>query len=204
MLQMNIPPTPMLRKPYSPLSRVAFTGGMCCGKTYAANLLVNSLGYAKIGFADKLKEILKDLYGVTTKNGSGRELLQQFSADCKRWDPDVWIKHLLLKVQQLETADYSLAGIVVDDLRYLKEAEALKNNGFYIIRVDTPPEVQQLRVARLYPQTSTEALQHDSETEWHRIEPDGIISGVGAYTEADIDSLFKLPKQYSLFDLADA
>lgn len=151
------------------MNNIAFYGPMCSGKTYLATHLIENYGYMKVGFADKLKAVARDLFEIDTKDkkDSTRKLLQGFSDDIKKWGgEDVFVKHLIHKL-------YELPGpFVIDDLRYTFEADALRSAGFKLVSVNTYENIRQERILKLYPDTSLEAQQHRSETDSKLIEPD--------------------------------
>ena len=152
-----------------PFERIAFYGPMASGKSYAARYLVDGGNFVRVGFADKLKALAYDLYGIQDKNGIGRKFLQEFSDDCKKWDPDLFIKHFLYKVRAIEEGHNS-PKIICDDLRYLREAKALKKNGFTLIRVNCDEVVRANRISKLYPNLDIAQTQHQSETEFSLID----------------------------------
>lgn len=153
--------------------KVAFYGPMCSGKTYMAKHLVDHYGFLKVGFADKLKEVSRDLFWINPadKNDRTRRLLQEFSDDIKKWGgEDIFVRHFLAKI-----SDIPFMSIVCDDLRYTFEADALREQGFLIIGVNAYENIRQERILKLYPDTSPEAQQHRSETDSKLIEPDYTI-----------------------------
>jgi hypothetical protein len=169
-------PLPQLQEPHSPFERIAFAGPMCTGKTTLANILVNEFGYYRMAFADKLKEAVLQLFGPFEKDDSGRKMLQEFSADIKKWDSQIWIRHLLETAEKmLYDYDYGYGGrakIVVDDLRFMEEYEALKKNGFVIIGLSMQEDPRWERIQRHYPDTHPDRLLHDSEQGWKQMTMD--------------------------------
>lgn len=170
--------------PARPFERIAFFGPMCSGKTYMACQVQDSLGYAKIGFADKLKEVAIDLFDINVKdkNGFTRKLLQEFADDIKKWDKDIFIKHFLL------TAD-TFPRVVCDDLRFVDEANILRANGFTLIKVNCNESIRRERIASLYPSTSESAHTHKSETDYLNIIPDFEID---SNNPSDVKVLYNL------------
>jgi len=162
-------------------------GAMCSGKTYCANHLVNEFGFVKVGFADKLKALAYDLYGVQGKDGEARQLLQTLADDLKQYDPDLFVKHLLYRAKKYENQS-----IVVDDLRFKVEADALRKNGFTIIKVICRDEVRQDRIARLYPSAPATAQAHRSEQEWTRIRYDKFVVSENINAIFDLDKILGL------------
>jgi hypothetical protein len=162
-------------------------GPMCSGKTFCANHLVNMWGFEKIGLADKLKALAYDLYGVNGKDGESRQLLQTLADDLKKYDKDLFVKHLLYRAKI-----YEYNHIVVDDLRYKVEADVLRRNGFIIIKVLCKDHIRQERIARLYPSAPATAHAHRSEQEWTTIRYDKFIVSEDINTIFDLDKILGL------------
>lgn len=167
--------------------RVAFMGPMCSGKTFCAQHLVNEFGFIKIGFADKLKSLVYDLYGINGKDGYSRQVLQELADDLKKYDKDLFIKHLLFRVKKHE-----YESIVVDDLRFKVEANILRKNGFTIIKVICGDAIRQERIARLYPTVPQGAQEHRSEHEWTEIRYDKFVVSENINAIFDLDKILDL------------
>lgn len=167
-------PMPKLKKWEA--DRVAFFGPMASGKSYIADYLVREHHYTKVSFAAKLKGLAYELYGVQSKDGDGRALLQGLGSDLRKYDPDVWIKYALATMKNLEgDTKIPAASLVLDDLRYENEGKALKANGFTLIQIQASEEVRSRRLLSLYPGTPSASHNHPSEQEWRRIKPDYIL-----------------------------
>jgi hypothetical protein len=151
--------------------------------TFCANQLTINNGFHKLGFTDKLKSLAYDLYGVDGKDGDARRILQELSDDLKKYDKDLFIKHLLYHAKKYEDGS-----IVVDDLRFRTEANALRLNGFKIVMVTCNDDIRRERIARLYPSAPLTDQGHRSEQEWASIPFDYSI------VSEDINTIFDLPK----------
>lgn len=123
------------------LQIVAFSGKMGVGKTTAALYLKELYKFKKVSFADKLKDVARELFpfedqhfSVTGKNVkfnnqdfTPREFLIHLGQFLRYFDKDYFIKATHLE---------DMTGrIVIDDLRYLNEVEYLKKLGAKIIRI---------------------------------------------------------------------
>ena len=118
--------------------RIAFSGKMQVGKTSSAEYLVRKYGFIKLSFAGKLKEIARDLFPEQFECGQKpRKLLQDLCMKMRKIDQDVWVNYVLRIVRSLPKE----SNIVIDDLRFMNEYKALKNEGFFIVRIlrDVPP-----------------------------------------------------------------
>ena len=112
---------------------IGFTGLAESGKSTAADFLTTR-GFKKQSFAEPLKEMVSGL----TPDGKidkarDRKLLQYLGTDYFRdtIDRDYWVKLMTDKLPQL-LARHS---VVIDDVRFDNEAEAIKSLGGIIIHV---------------------------------------------------------------------
>lgn len=120
---------------------VAFSGKMGVGKTAAAMYLKELYKFKKVSFADKLKDVAKELFpfddlafSVKGKNVkfkdhdfTPREFLIHLGQFLRYFDKDYFIKATHLE---------DMTGrIVIDDLRYLNEVEYLKKLGAKFVRI---------------------------------------------------------------------
>lgn len=181
-----------LWSPLAEFERVAFFGQMASGKTYLAKHLEVTYGYRRVAFADKLKAIAYDLFHVQGKNGRDRIILQQIGDSMCAIDQDVWINYVFSTLKNRVESGFTNkhSPIVIDDLRLINEAEALRANGFKLIRVDVEENQRLARVSTLYPKTATEAVLHASEQEYKAITPDyTILNNNGVDSLLDLERL---------------
>jgi hypothetical protein len=177
------------------LDRIAFFGPMASGKTWCADYLVKEHGYIKISFAGKLKEIAADLFGVHGKDGADRLVLQQLGQKMREIRENVWIDYILKGLDNSYTYSYDENDqikcrpmrFVLDDLRYVNEADALRKAGFTLIIASAPDSIREQRLAMLYPNIDPASYYHDSEQEWKRIDPDATVYSVGPRAISDIE-----------------
>lgn len=178
---------PQLKKPSYLFQRIAFLGPMACGKTWCANYLVENYGYNKLAFADKLKALAYDLYGIQSKDGPNRAILQELGGvDLRKHDPDVWIKHALYRAQHLEET-VKQCKLVLDDLRYPNEAKILEENGFVLVIAICDENLRQKRIKHLYPDYPESVQNHVSELGWMEMRPyyQIVSNGYEAMTQLD-------------------
>lgn len=153
-------------------NRIAFFGPAASGKTFCANHLILKHGYEHIAFAAKLKEIARDLFKVYGKNGNDRKILQDLGTKIREIKEDAWIDYVLRQADAI-SPDRKL---VLDDLRYINEADALRAHGWTLVMVSTHEKVREWRLAKLYPQTPLSSYYgHASEQEWMEIAADYIV-----------------------------
>ena len=133
--------------------KIGLIGKQGSGKTTIAENL-ETLGYTKLSLADPLRDIVYDLLGVSKGHIEYRTVMQVVGTDCfRRLDPDVWIRHLLKRVYEQQLAD-----VVVDDVRFVNEAESLYEEGWQLIFLDCDIETRRQRRTIINP-------AHPSETE---------------------------------------
>lgn len=171
---------------------IAFIGYMGVGKTTASDYLVEKHGYVKMSFAEPVKEIasivledmdtfMDDNFGIAPVdavdgwtpdlvnqqkgNPSIRKLLQLIGTELgrDRYGDIVWIDAMRDRINAHGWV--SQKPIVIDDTRFLNEAEFLRREfGFKVIRLVRP---------LVYPNVITS--DHRSETEIRKIVEDGGI-----------------------------
>jgi len=114
--------------------RIAFSGKKGVGKTSIADELVKNFGFKKFSFATELKIICQHLFPNVMKLDKElhRHVLQMVGQMMRKVESNVWVDLVLNKVNKMNP----LTNIVLDDLRYLNEFFALRNNRFILIRVE--------------------------------------------------------------------
>jgi dephospho-CoA kinase len=175
---------------------IGLAGNMYAGKSTIADALTEH-GYQRMSFAAPLKNVAALAYGTIDKTGeydvmgrdglpkqvTGRMILQGVGQAIKDVDRDFWIKCFLRDAER-----YDGSPLVVDDLRFMFEMEALRNAGWIIVGVNTPMNVRMERAERISgKRPSAEEMTHESEVEVPRIleVADFMVSGNGdPYAEA--------------------
>ena len=136
--------------------RIAFTGKAGSGKSTLADFCVKIYGFEKYSFAGAVKDVARELFGMTKKD---RSLLQAIGDTMRQIDNGVWINYVMNRIIAEGFED-----VVIDDLRYENEAQFLKLHGFLIVKLE----------GRGYEMTK-EQMSHPSEMEIDKIEADVII-----------------------------
>lgn len=138
---------------------IGISGKKQSGKSTLSDLLLNRLSSSvEVCFADKLKEVVRDIFiepvqggyidlsildneqFKNTKHPCGltyREILQQVGTDSLRklW-PEIWLANYKYVVKTLNSNyDY----IVTPDVRFINEAELVKRNGGILVRLTRNP-----------------------------------------------------------------
>lgn len=137
--------------------RIALIGTKHTGKTTFARTLEEYYGFTRLAFADPIKLSLihainaflvdqglpptMSLADLRDQKESFRLGLQWFGTDivrnlCAR--PDHWVKNLLARLDAIEAHAHDegrLPAIVIDDVRFANEADALRQRGFTLVRL---------------------------------------------------------------------
>lgn len=172
--------------------RIAISGKMRSGKDTVAAYLCEEYGFVRMAFADKLKEVAKDLFGAqeTAKN---RGLLQALGRKMCEIDNAVWVKYVLDRIP------LSGPSIVITDLRFPTEYHALRALGFTFVRVAVSRQTQLRRLDITEAPTAQSARLEELLTDASEIALDGpwkwnyIISGEGSFehTYAQVDIMMR-------------
>jgi len=137
--------------------KIGLLGKMASGKTTTANLFKQYFPQLhSLSFADPVRHIAVDIFGVTGKN---RELLQNIGSKMREIDPDVWVNYAIRRANLHPD-------VIIDDVRYINEILALKSEGFTIIYLEVSPEAQRQRILANYWDDATQhldRLDHESE-----------------------------------------
>lgn len=155
--------------------KIALSGKMMSGKTIVANYLVSKYGFIELAFADKLKDIAVDLFGMN-RQYKDRNLLQMVGNKLREIDFNVWTRYLLPYIKINMSKD-----IVVSDVRFKNEFKALYELGFIMIRCYVGKKLQEERIIQEMPDMPSELCDDISEVdlddvgriwsgiEWHHI-----------------------------------
>jgi hypothetical protein len=139
------------------------------GKDTVADYICGEYGFAKLRWADALKEAVAAIYGWNRMDLEDqefkatvdpfwditpREALQKVGTEGMRngVDPQIWIKALQRRIMQ-----HPDTGVVIPDTRFLNEVAAVKEWGGYAVRVVRPHNEDD--------KSDEKAKAHPSETE---------------------------------------
>ena len=143
--------------------RIGIFGPAFSGKsTLAVRLCVafedNHPSIRRVSFAGPIYEFAKTFFGMKSKD---RPLLQAIGMKWREIDEDVWANAVVREGDN----------VIVDDGRFVNEANVLKVNGFVLIKLCISKEEQLNRCQQMYGenwQMHADQLKHVSEEEGTR------------------------------------
>ncbi|MFD5161037.1 hypothetical protein ACFWMJ_23660 [Streptomyces hawaiiensis] len=163
---------------------IGIIGRARSGKDTAGKWLVDGRGYRRLAFADALKEaalrvdplipvhdgqywrltdLAKSVGWEYAKNTypEVRRILQELGSAMRAVDLDIWIRPVLAAA--IEANDAGVP-VVVTDVRYPNEVEALKRSGFRFLHIDRPgiPQLDH-ESERLGPEAAHYLVQNDGD-----------------------------------------
>lgn len=136
---------------------IGFGGGFCAGKTTACRFLQEDFDFIEMNFADKLKNLCKELFDMENKD---RGLLQKMGLALRDIDENVWVNYIFKKID----SDFSFKRIAIGDVRFENELDFCKKNNILTVYLDVPLEERITRHKNLYGYEPTkEQIEHISE-----------------------------------------
>ena len=131
--------------------KIGIVGKMCSGKSTTAFHLreLNSLFHIN-SFAKKVKELAVELFGMKEKN---RTLLIQIGEGMRKINDTVWVDYTIKECNKHNFA-------IIDDVRHFNEYQALKVDGWKIIKLKISDELQEQRLKKNYPNDYETHMKH--------------------------------------------
>ena len=120
---------------------IGISGKQRAGKDTFADYYVKKYGFTKKSFADELKKLAVDYFGLERllvyrdKPKYVRKILQDIGKVGREVNPDFWVKKTLSDYNGLENQ-------VISDVRYVNEADQIHNMGGILIRIDANRDVR--------------------------------------------------------------
>ena len=159
---------------------IGLVGKLQSGKTTTANFILDKVGDKagiKTSFGNLLKEMIlraklcneEELWGK--KTDFSRLMLQKIGTDIirKQVDENFWVKEMKCEIEQFIRYNPEDITIIIDDVRFLNEANLVKEYNGTLIKIFRPS------LSR-----NEEKDQHASEIEQDKIIPDYTIINNGS------------------------
>lgn len=189
---------------------VGLTGKIGAGKTTSAHILKECCGFTEYTMADPIKQIAmimgfehSEVYGTQEEKLannslwgiSGRAFLQKFGTDvCRDMLPskipemsDIWVR-LFTRFIKSGRAKH----ILVSDVRFLSEEQAIRDNGGIIIEINRTSQVPDMEWINV----QSDMHQHKSETEQSQINPNYVVKNCGTLEELTVALHTVIVKHY--------
>lgn len=162
--------------------KVAITGKMRSGKDTLAGWFLEK-GVAQFTFKQGIEEIVDKYFPRAKANGKPRRHYQHIGQQLRALDPNVWINYTLDNIDRYRykyPAKARKYGVMITDLRQPNEYEALKREGFIIIKVECSDEERLRRMEQAGDVFTAEDLKHETERNVDLITPDYVIDNNGS------------------------
>jgi hypothetical protein len=181
--------------------------GLCgwegCGKTTAANYLIDEMNFVEVSFADTLKEVCAILFdypldilrGKTPEaraereirkdeiwGMTGREILEQIGTDVFRthFDDNIWIKIAQRRIVKLLSEGRN---VVISDIRFPNEYQFVKDLKGEVVHIIRDRSKKKL----------TEDLKHFHPSKWSHL----------LFCNADCYQIYNVKSIHHLYDNLD-
>ena len=150
--------------------KIAISGKMCSGKSFCSQLIKQRYPQFQLfSFAEKLKSVTHDLFwdqfelvggkeNTISQLHKNRNLYVDVGQRMRDIDPDIWTKYVL---KESKNANYA----IIDDLRFKNEMNALKKEGWKLVKLNITRDQQIKRLKSTYSNSDEHILGLDSETE---------------------------------------
>ena len=165
----------------NPVVKIGITGGIRSGKDTVAEYIQEliDLYYVNptirvLGFADGIRDLIDTFLPDISEGGKPRKALQGIGQHLRTYDPDVWVKYAIQDIRLTE-ATFGDTHIIVKDVRQPNEAEALRKEGFTIIKILADRDERIARATNAGDVFDVNDFNHETEKEVDYIIPDVII-----------------------------
>ena len=152
------------------MRNVALIGHAGAGKTTIAKYLSEKYGYTPVSLSLGVKHIAHAIFGIdpSRKTPRNRKILQEIGTKMREIEPNVWIRvadEFMDDMQKISGKDK----FVIDDIRFLNEAEHYKKKGWVLIYLNCPDEVYKERLVQRDGAIDYEMFEHESEKQIEKI-----------------------------------
>lgn len=164
------------------LNDIWLAGRMGSGKSTIARALRDNYDFVILPLAYALKSDIALAHGITidalnADKGRYRSQLQAHGEAMRQDNPRYWVERW--QSQRDSLARLGVERVVVDDCRYVNEAEYAQANGGVVAKVLVPDAVRRQRLEACYGRLPSDAeLNHASESDFDRLPVDHYCSGV--------------------------
>lgn len=186
---------------------IGITGPLGGGKSTFAKCLEREFGYQRLRFAGILKDMCVTLGLDQAQVDGNKKMVPDHSILCgktPRWamqslgtewgrkciGQDVWVNATMAKIAKMKLGRRMPLYVVIDDVRFPNEVEAIRDKGGIIIKVcGRDPEAEDLAYGTWYQRLWWKVSRtgpHLSEVYWRQIEADHTVYNLPEYDERDL------------------
>lgn len=139
--------------------KIALCGKMRSGKDTVANFLCENHGFKGFRFSEGIWDTIRLLFPhIYARQEKPRKLLQDIGQKLREVAPDVWVNYTFNKIEEV-----GANRVVVTDLRQPNEYHALKEQGFFIVRVSAEDGIRLNRILTENDNFDIQDLYHETE-----------------------------------------
>jgi hypothetical protein len=157
-----------VKQDFAPI-RLAVSGKMRSGKDTLSEYLVKRYGFTRFAFADRLKAVAVELFGMSVSR-KDRHLLVELGRKMCEVDRLVWVNYVLGKIPLR-------ANVIISDVRFRYEYDALRAFDFTMVRMETDRDTQVGRLMKFGSAADVSLLDDRSETDLDAAQFDWTIDG---------------------------
>lgn len=161
--------------------KIAVIGKMRSGKNTFADFFINR-GLQEFKFGTGIAEIIQKYFPEEWEKGKPRHLYQGIGQYLRSFNQDVWVKYLAKQIE-------GKPNVIVTDCRQANEVKWLKENGFYIVKVEADEEVRIQRIKAEGDTFKKEDLYHETELQVDMAEYDMLVSNNGSIEDLHREAL---------------
>lgn len=155
--------------------KIGIIGAMRSGKDTFAEPLIEQKHLQELKFATGITDILEVYFPSKLTGGKPRELYQHIGQFMRSVDPDVWVNNLDREYQWWQK--YGRSDFIITDVRQPNEVKWCRDNGFALVRINTPDEIRKQRIIDCGDQFESEQFYHETEQHINEYTVDYEIDG---------------------------
>lgn len=163
------------------LFKIGLLGRMRSGKDTVGQMLIKKLGIKRYSFGDVIKETTHLLFPHIPLEPKPRTLYIDMDTKMRELDPDVWVRLTMNNVKK----EKDILGIVFTSARRTNECDALKNEGFILVKVHASEEIRKHRLKESGEVYKEEDFYHETELIADTYPNDFVITNEGTLEELE-------------------
>jgi len=118
---------------------LGISGKKRVGKDTLGHYLELIYGFQRVSFANRMKEVARQLGWDGKKDTRGRQFLQELGMAVQHYDQMYWTRYAMKHLEELQQQGYK--HFAFTDLRFPHEAKAIKAGGGFVVRIRREDEI---------------------------------------------------------------